>query len=211
MPALSPADIVHTEQELRTLVGEPSEKIKRKTVPILDEHCQSFIAKSPLLFISTADGNGRCDVSPRGDEPGFVHVYDEKHLMIPDRRGNKRMDTMRNILQNPHTGLVFVIPALGETLRINGKAYITKQTSLLEHMAVQGVTPKLGIIVEVEECFIHCAKAFKRANLWHHQVWPNQDDLPSIPKILSAHINLPDFTPQEVEAYLGESYTKRLY
>jgi len=159
-------EIVKTEEELRSITGYPSELVKRKAISYIDHHCRDFISRSPFVIISTSDSSGSCDASPRGDMPGFVLVLDEKRLVIPERPGNRRIDSMRNILSNPQIGLLFLIPGLGETLRINGKAFLVKDGDLLEQMTVQGKKPLIGIVVEVEECFIHCAKAFKRSRFW---------------------------------------------
>ncbi|RTR35721.1 pyridoxamine 5'-phosphate oxidase family protein [Robertmurraya yapensis] len=201
-------DIITTEEELHELMGYPSELVKRKVISALDEHCQKFIAKSPFLVISSSDDFGNCDVSPRGDEPGFIYIENEHRLVIPERPGNKRMDTLRNILKNPRVGLIFFIPGLGETLRVNGKASITKNANILEKMAARGKAPIVGIRVEVEECFIHCAKAFKRSKLWEPQMWLEKDDLPTASEILFAHSKFTSAT--EIEERLQESYTKRL-
>ncbi|RXT03608.1 pyridoxamine 5'-phosphate oxidase family protein [Ammoniphilus sp. CFH 90114] len=204
-------EVVTTEEELRTLLGEPSELVRNKVISYIDDHCRMFIRRSPLLFLATADSLGRCDVSPRGDGPGFVHILDESHLVIPERPGNRRVDSMRNILSTPQVGLVFVIPQLGETLRVNGKACIIKDQEILRKLSVNDKAPLLGIGVEVEECFIHCAKAFKRSRLWEHDTWPNRETLPSPAKILTDHANIPGTTAVEVAKLLQESYTKRLY
>lgn len=201
-------EIITSEEELSELLGHPSELVKRKVISALDEHCQEFIAKSPFLVISSSDEFGHCDVSPRGDEPGFIYIENEHRLVIPERPGNKRMDTLRNILKNPRVGLIFFIPGLGETLRVNGKASITKNEKILANMAARGKMPVVGISVEVEECFIHCAKAFKRSNLWEPQKWLEKDELPSASKILFAHTKFSSV--EEIEARLLESYTKRL-
>lgn len=199
---------IETEEELRSIIGFPSQLIRNKVITYLDEHCVNFISKSPFLVISTADDAGYCDSSPKGDNPGFVLVLDEKHLIIPERPGNKKIDSMRNILSNPRIGLLFIIPGMEETLRVNGKAAIVKDEELLEKMKFKGKKPLLGIGVEVEECFIHCAKAFKRSNLWQASFWPDKKTLPSASEILSDHSKIPN---QDVMDILEDSYTKRLY
>jgi uncharacterized protein len=138
-------------------------------------------------------------------------VLDEKHLVIPERTGNKRVDSLRNILSNPRIGLLFLIPGLGETLRVNGKACLVKDDELLEQMAVKGQKPLIGIGVEVEECFIHCAKAFKRSRLWEPDSWANKEILPSAAKMLFEHAKLPGTTAEKINERLQEGYTKRLY
>lgn len=164
-------ETIQSKEELRAMVGEPSELVSNKVISHLDKHCMTFISKSPFLTIATADASGNCDVSPRGDEAGFVFVLNEQQLLIPERPGNKRMDSFTNILENRNIGILFMIPGLGETLRVNGRASIVKDLTLLEKMKARGKTPHLAIGVDVEECFIHCAKAFKRSGLWKPSSW----------------------------------------
>ncbi|MFE8698886.1 pyridoxamine 5'-phosphate oxidase family protein [Cytobacillus sp. FJAT-53684] len=203
--------IVTSEDELRSLLGTPGKTAANKTIHHLDVHCKEFISKSPIVFISTSDTTGQCDTSPRGDEPGFIHIIDDHHFVIPERPGNKRMDSLRNIVANPHIGLLFVIPGLEETLRINGTAQIIKDADILEKMTSHGKTPLLGIAIKAEECYIHCAKAFKRSKLWQPDSWLQQSALPYPPKILADHINMPDINSETIKAALEESYSKRLY
>lgn len=150
----------------------------------------------------------RADVSPRVDAPGFVVVLDEKHIIIPERPGNRRIDSMRNILLNSRVGLLFIIPGMEETLRVNGRATLIHDEQLLEKMKAKDRKPLIGIGVEVEECFIHCAKAFKRSKLWDPNSWMSKEMLPSASKMLSAHSQ---FRNEDVTRMLEESYTKRLY
>lgn len=202
---------VKTVEELLEITGKPSELVNNKVISYLDEHCVGFIAQSPFLTISTADDSGFCDVSPRGDNNGFVHVINEKQLIIPERPGNKRMDSLRNILSNPNIGLLFLIPGLGETLRINGKASVICDEELLGKMTVNGKRPILGIGVDVEECFIHCAKAFRRSELWNPETWMNKEEQPKGAKILAAHAKLPNVDEEAVEKLLEKSYREKLY
>lgn len=204
-------DRIRTEDELRSMMGFPSELVKNKTISIIDDHCRNFISKSPFLVLSTSDKAGYCDVSPRGDLPGFVHMLNEHQLVIPERPGNKRMDSMRNILSNPRVGLIFFIPGLGETLRVNGQATLIKDPEILECMSVKGKSPLVGIAVDVEECFIHCAKAFIRSGLWDPSSWPERGLLPSVATIISEHVSLPNTTAKTVAEGLKESYKERLY
>lgn len=203
--------IIKSEIEIRELIGYPSELVQHKTIDSLDDHCRRFLSHSPLLFMATSDEQGNCDVSPRGDAPGFVRVLDEKRLIIPERPGNRKIDSMRNILNNPNIGLIFIIPGLEETLRINGKACITKDARLLDELQAFGKSPLLGIGVTVEECFIHCAKAFKRSGLWKTESWPDKSDLPNVARMVASHVNLAGVTDETVAKALEESYTKRLY
>lgn len=202
---------IETEEELRDLLGYPGELVNKKVITYLDSHCQDFLSQSPFLAISTSDDSGFCDVSPRGDRAGFVHILNEKQLVIPERPGNRRSDTLRNILSNPRVGLLFLIPGLGETLRINGKACLVKDKQLLGKMAFKGKKPLLGIGIEVEECFIHCAKAFIRSGLWEPGSWSEKEALPKAARILTAHVQLPATAEQAIEADLRVSYAKGLY
>ncbi|WP_340024280.1 pyridoxamine 5'-phosphate oxidase family protein [Paenibacillus sp. FSL K6-1096] len=204
-------DILTSEDELRALLGYPNEVVKRKAIHHLDHHCRAYIAMSPLLFLSTADEHGSCDVSPRGDAPGSVLVLDDGHLVIPERPGNRRLDSLRNILVNPNIGLIFIIPGLEETLRINGQAYVIKDESILDQMVARDKRPLLGIGVKVEECYMHCAKAFKRSQVWNSNTWPEETALPSVPAIIAAHVNTAEFTEEVVRRGIEESYAKRLY
>ncbi|TDL31384.1 pyridoxamine 5'-phosphate oxidase family protein [Jeotgalibacillus sp. S-D1] len=203
--------VIHSQIELESIVGKPSELVKRKVIHSIDQHCKDFINKSPFVILSTADDAGFCDGSPRGDMPGFVKIINENCLVIPDRPGNKRMDSMRNIIANPKIGLLFIIPGLGETLRINGSAQLIQDEEILQEMAVKGKIPKIAIAVEVEECFIHCAKAFKRSGLWQPDTWLDSGDVPSAAKILNEHARLPDYTVEKMEARLEKGYMERLY
>ncbi|SDO22083.1 hypothetical protein SAMN04488053_10921 [Alkalicoccus daliensis] len=204
-------NIIQSKAELRELLGEPSELAQNKVIDRLDEHCRNFIAQSPFVLLGTSGISGRGDVSPRGDAPGFVKVVNEKHLVIPERPGNKRVDSLQNILENPQVGLLFFIPGLGETLRINGKAVILKDPELLETMAVNKKVPLLGIGVEAEECFIHCAKAFKRSQLWEPESWPEKAALPSAARMIKAHADLEKMTEAELEDRLQKGYEQKLY
>ena len=204
-------DPVTTEAELRALMGAPSKGAVAKEIPRLDAHCRDFIARSPFVRVATAGAQGRCDVSPKGDAPGFVLVLDEQHLLIPDRPGNKRFDGMRNVLENPHVGLIFLLPGVEETLRVNGRAWIVRDAELLARCQARGKVPSLGIGVEVEEAFIHCAKAFKRSGLWEPEQWPRLDGLPSAAQMLLDHTQATGITVEELDRQLQEGYRQRLY
>ena len=197
--------------ELRSLVGEPSEGARKKQLDSLDGHCREIIAHCPFLLLGTADAAGRCDVSPKGDAAGFVHVLDDHHLVIPDRPGNKRIDGMRNILENPHAGVLFLVPGRGETLRVNGRATITRDPELLARMEAKGKRPLLAIGIEVEEVFIHCAKAFIRSNLWEPERWPDISDLASAACMLFEQIKPEGKSLADYERGLNSAYEKTLY
>lgn len=183
-------DIVTSRDELRAIFGAPSERAVQKDRGRLDAHTREFIARSPFVLIATAGAAGRCDVSPKGDAPGFVTVLDDTHLVVPDRPGNNRIDGFTNIVENPHVGLIFLIPGREDTLRVNGRACIVRDEEILAPLAVQGKRPKVAIGVEIEECFLHCAKAFKRSGLWDQARWPDVAGLPSMAKILWEQIDL---------------------
>jgi hypothetical protein len=203
--------IITSEQQLRDLVGLPGDRSKLKERPALDVHSRAFIARSPFLLMSTCGADGRCDVSPKGDPPGFVHVLDDRHLVIPERPGNKRLDGMVNLLANPHVGLIFLVPGRQETLRVNGRAWIISDPDLLARMALHGKTPLLAIGVEVEQCFLHCPKAFIRSQLWKHDEWPGADALPSMACVLHDQIRPAGVTLEDYERDVEEGNRKRLY
>ncbi len=150
---------------LKALLGEPTELVCAKVSDRLNPLTRQFIERAPFLCLATADADGRCDVSPRGDPAGFVRILDEVTLLIPERPGNRLADSLRNILSNPRVGLLFVIPGVTDTFRVNGRATLTTDAALLAPCAVEGKTPKLGILVDIEEAFTHCSKAFLRSNL----------------------------------------------
>jgi uncharacterized protein len=203
--------LVQSEAELREVVPAPGEGSPplRKQIGHLDPHCRDFIARSPFFLLATANSAGDCDASPRGGPPGFVHVVDEHRLVVPEYPGNRRADSHRNLLENPRAAMLFAIPGLRETLRVAGRACITRDEGLLSGMGVDGRTPKLGIGLEVEEAFIHCAKAFIRSSLWDPESWP--EELPSASAILRDHVDIPEVTVDDVAARLEESYAKTLY
>jgi uncharacterized protein len=204
-------DLVTSEEALRDLLGQPSELVIKKQLPSLDRHCRNYIALSPFMLLGTANAAGDCDVSPRGDAPGFVAVIDDKHIAIPDRPGNRRIDSLRNIVQNGKVGLLFMIPGVEETLRINGRACLTREPALLEKLAARGKVPTLAIGVEVEEAFLHCAKAFKRSQLWDNATWPNRTALPTLAEMVHDQTCPTGVTVDDIEKNLVESYEKRLY
>src|SRR4051794_28231553 len=159
--------LVTSAGELAELIGVPSELAVKKQLSELDGHMMSFIAESPFLLLGTVGRDGSCDVSPRGDAPGrLAEVLDPRTLVIPERRGNRRADSLRNIIETGRAGLLFLIPGAGETLRVNGRASVIRDEDVLAPLAVDGKTPILGIAVEVEECFLQCAKAVIRSKLW---------------------------------------------
>jgi len=177
-------DVVKSKQELRALFGEPSERAILKCHSSLDEHSRAFIAASPFVLLATSNAAGQCDVSPKGDTPGFVLVLDDAHLVVPDRPGNARIDGLTNILENPHIGMIFLVPGRGDTLRVNGRASIIRDSEILSQLAMHGKLPKVAIGLEVEEAYLHCPKAFLRSSLWDPSTWAEPQTLPSFAQML---------------------------
>jgi PPOX class probable FMN-dependent enzyme len=204
-------DLITDEKDLRALLGSPSEVALKKQITRLDAHCRAFIAHAPFAVLGTSGSDGCCDVSPKGDPAGFVRVLDDTHLVVPDRPGNKRLDGLRNILANPHVGLLFLVPARGETLRVNGRACITRDADLLATLAVEGKVPSLAIGVEVEEVFLHCAKAFKRSGLWEPARWPDISRLVTSAKIFHDQVKIPGMSVEDYERRLETGYRTGLY
>lgn len=170
---------ITTEARLREIYGPPMGRAVTKQIDHIDTHCRGFIAASPFLIMATSDGTG-LDASPKGDRPGFVAVEDEKHLLIPDWPGNSRIDGMCNLIANPGIGLIFLIPGVRETLRVNGTASIHDDPDLLEKCALKGRLPLTVIRVAVAEVFLHCAKALLRSKLWQPETWPAERPVPPI-------------------------------
>ncbi len=181
---------IKSKQELRELVGEPHEAVAKKSIAMVDDQAKSFIGRSPLVLMSTSDEHGRCDVTPRGDYPGFVHVVNSQQLVMPERPGNRRVDSLQNIIENPHVGMLFIIPGLEEVLRVNGRAAVIKEHPILEKLKLKNKAPLLGIAVEVEDCFIHCSRALKHSGIWEQESWPDPDTLPSAKDIFYAHLKI---------------------
>ncbi|MCC6627194.1 MAG: pyridoxamine 5'-phosphate oxidase family protein [Chloroflexi bacterium] len=212
-PTVAPPfrDTIDSEDGIRALLGTPSELVIKKQLPALDAHCRAFIALAPFVAVATTDANGGADVSPRGDAPGFVRVLDERRLVIPERPGNRRADTLRNVVQTGAVGLLFLIPGFEETLRVNGRAWLTRDPDLLASLAARGKPPLVAIGVQVDEAFLHCAKAFKRSRLWEATTWPARATLPSLACMLFDQARPPDQTVEDLERQVAESYATRLY
>jgi len=181
---------VTSEDELREIIGAPHKLVANKSISLLDNHCKNFISMSSLLFLSTSDADGNCDVSPRGDIPGSIKVLNDYQLVIPDRPGNRRVDSTLNILSNPHIGIIFIIPGLEEVLRINGRASIIQNKDILSTMSLKGKPPLLGIGVDVEECFIHCPRALKASSVWNPEMWSTKEEVPSVMEIFRDHLQI---------------------
>lgn len=200
---------IGSRDELRAIIIPPEADglPMRKQRDRIDPQSRQFIAKSPFALLATASASGRCDVTPRGDGPGFVTVVDERTLIVPDRPGNRRLDSLENIIENPHAGLLFMIPGVDETLRVNGTAHIIDDPELLATMAMHGKAPRLGIELRVEELFFHCARAFKRSRLWAVDSWPERSTVPTLGRILADQVPEAKLDCDELDARLEVSNT----
>jgi PPOX class probable FMN-dependent enzyme len=207
---LDPTQPLDTREAVRARYGEPNPRVVAKELRRLDRHARAFIALSPFLVIASADGQGRADATPRGDAPGFVAVLDDTTLLIPDRRGNNRVDTLLNLTENPHLGLVFMVPGINETLRVNGRARIVADAALLEPLAAQGKVPASGLLLMVEEVFFHCGKAMIRSELWNPERQVPRGSFPTLGRILADQIQ-DGLTVEASEQWIAESYRDRLY
>jgi PPOX class probable FMN-dependent enzyme len=201
---------VTSVDELESLIGTPSELVIKKQLPALDDHMQVFIVESPFLLLGTVDHAGRCDVSPRGDVPSVAKIIDPKTLVLAERPGNRRADSLQNIMETGRVGLLFMIPGQGETLRVNGRACVFRDEELLASMAVDGKQPVIGIGIEVEECYLQCAKALIRSNLWDNPQERKQSSLPCYAQILIDQTHI-DETVESLQRQIEESYAERLY
>lgn len=183
-------DVVSDLATLEALYGEPQQLSIDKVTPFLTPLMIEFLNASPMYFLATANAEGQCDVSPRGDPAGAVWVADPTTLILPDRRGNKRVDSLRNLMENDLVGLVFLAPGSDDTLRINGRATLSRHQSLLDAMPMQGKAPNLALIVDIEEAYMHCPRAFKRSGLWNPETWPDKGAVPSMSAILHEQLHM---------------------
>jgi PPOX class probable FMN-dependent enzyme len=186
---MNDSHFITTLDQLTDLYGEPNERSAKKEIDHLDAHCRALIDASPFMLLATC-GKNSADCSPRGDPPGFVKVLDDHTLLIPDRKGNNRVDSLKNIIENPLVGLLFMIPGVNETLRVNGRARISVDTDLCASMPIQGKIPTSVLIVTVIEAFIQCSRALVRSDLWNPDGYVPRDSLPSTGTILADHTGL---------------------
>ncbi|WP_049574030.1 pyridoxamine 5'-phosphate oxidase family protein [Nonomuraea sp. SBT364] len=201
---------IQSEDELRELLGEVMPRAAAKERVRLHERDRQWLAASPFCLIATSDADGNCDVSPKGDPAGFTYVIDDTTIAIPDRPGNRRADGFRNVLVNPHAGLIFFLPGRNETLRMNGRARLIREAPFFDEMIVKGHRPRLALVVEIEQIFFHCAKALMRSALWKPDQW-GPDPLPSHAALVK-ELQVTDESLTELEAYYSDaSYSKKLY
>ena len=200
--------VIGDEASLRALIGEPAAIIRAKVSRRLNRLTRQFIERSPFLCLATAAADGTCDVSPRGDPAGFVRILDERTLLIPDRPGNRIADSLRNILANPHVGLLFMIPGVGDTFRVNGRATLVTDEELLADCEVDGKVPKLGILVEIDEAYTQCSKALIRSDLWNPERRIDRSKLPSSGEIFRS-LRGDDFDAERYDRERAERYARR--
>lgn len=198
-------------EQLRDHYRQPGQPAVDKETDRLDEGCRDFIATSSFVLIGTSDGQGNHDVSPRGGPAGFVKVLDERRLAVPDLNGNNRLDSLQNIVVHPHIAMLFLIPGLDETLRLNGRAWVTTDDEVLDLFSDELRRPKSAIGVEIDRAYIHCAKSLRRGGLWETDSWPDASCRPRPAEILVGHANAAHLvTADEVEANLEQSYERDL-
>ncbi len=207
---MSDPHVIRTVEALREVIDAPNERIKVKLFDQVDDYARAFIARAPLAFLATADADGRMDVSPKGDAPGFVIVEDANTLLVPDRPGNHLAYGFLNILSRPQVALIFVVPGVTETLRINGRATITKDPRVLDRLAAHGKPAVLATRIHVEECFFHCGKAFIRSSAWQPETW-QAGVKANIGKQIAARMAEGEEMAAAVEANLEKSYRETLY
>ena len=204
-----PVDEVTSESDLRALLGEPSSAALAKERTRLHAFDREWLAASPFCLMATAGADGRCDVSPKGDPPGFTLVLDDTTIAVPERPGNRRADGFVNILTNRHVGLIYLLPGRGDTLRINGRARLVRDAPFFDRMLVRGHRPVLAVVVEIEEVFHHCSKAFLRSRLWDTEAW-DPDGVTSRAHIAKA-LERPETPLEDIQSYYGPAYAERLY
>jgi uncharacterized protein len=207
--ALAGATVVTDPDRLRSLVGEPAPQAARKVRTRLEDVDREWIALSPFCLVATAAADGSCDVSPKGDPAGLALVLDDTALALPERPGNRRVDGFLNVLANPHVGLLFLLPGRTDTLRVNGRASVVSDAPWFDRMVVKGHRPLLALVVQVEQVFYHCGKAFLRSQLWEPETW-QPDAVPSRARI-AKRFERSDQPLEEIERYYGAAYTERLY
>jgi uncharacterized protein len=200
---------ITSDAELSELLGVPSARAANKDRVRLHERDREWLAASPFCLVATASGDGRCDVSPKGDPPGFTQVLDDTTIAIPERSGNRRADGFHNVLANPHVGLIYLVPGRGDTLRINGRARLVRDAAFFDRMIVKGHRPQLALVVEIEQIFFHCAKAFLRSALWQPESW-RPDALPSRAALCKT-VEPTAESLEELERHYGPEYARQLY
>jgi PPOX class probable FMN-dependent enzyme len=200
---------VTSHEELRALLGQPGQRVLAKDRKELHQLDRDWLAAAPFCLVATAGADGTCDVSPKGDPPGFTLVLDDTTIAIPERPGNKRGDGFHNIIDNPHVGLIYLIPGRDDTLRINGRATILRDAPYFDQMIVRGHRPAFALQVEIEQIFYHCAKAFLRSELWKPETW--QPEVLPRRALLIKEVERPAETLADLDRHYGPDYAKNIY
>ncbi len=200
---------IQSAEELESIIGTPSQRAADKVRAELAEVDREWLAAASLLFMATTDERGNLDVSPKGDPAGFVKVLDAATIAIPDRPGNRRVDGFHNLLSDPHIGLLFLIPGRGDTLRVNGRATLVRDADFFDDMIVRGNRPDLAVVVEIDEVFFHCSKAFLRSRAWEPEAW--QPTAAPRRAVIAHAVERPEDSVEALDAYYGESYADGLY
>jgi PPOX class probable FMN-dependent enzyme len=200
--------VIDTQSQLRDLIGSPTELVAGKIADRLNDFFRRYIEESPFVCVATTNGDGQLDVSPRGDPAGFVRILDERTLLIPERPGNRIADTLTNVLESGRIALLFLVPGVGETFRVNGSAVLVDDHELLAHSIVEGKVPKLGILVTVEEAYTQCSKALIRSDLWNGEKHVDPKTMPSTGEVLKA-VSDPTLDVDEYERERTERYRRR--
>jgi uncharacterized protein len=203
-------DEICTVEELRAIYRRPGGGAVAKEHGSIGRHDRAFISHAPFVVISTSDADGRCDASPKGGPPGFVTVLEDGRVAIPDLSGNNRLDSMQNVLDNPHVALLFLVPALEETLRVNGLASLSTDVEVLTACAIGDAVPKVAVVVDPEEVYIHCGKALRRSGLWDPERWPDTSDMPSVAEMIRDEV-APDLDVDAIQQALESDYETTLW
>lgn len=203
------SQIIETEAQLRALIGMPAELTCAKISDRLNDATRLFIERSPFVCVATSGAAGECDLSPRGDPAGFVRILDERCLLIPERPGNRLADSLRNMLVNPQVGLLFIVPGVTDTLRVNGRAAITTDAALLAPCAVEGKLPRLGVLVDIVEAYTQCSKAFLRSQLWDPQRFVDPASMPTGGQVHRA-IQGEAFDAEQYDKERAQRYRERI-
>jgi PPOX class probable FMN-dependent enzyme len=202
---------LRTVADLRERYTDPGARGQAKVIGALDDNCRAFLSRCPFFVLASADASGRSDASPRGGGPGFLHVLDDHHVAWADLSGNNRLDSFQNLVANPGVGLLCMIPGLDETLRINGRATLSTDPELCAAIAIdEGKPAKVAVVVEVEEAYIHCAKAFRRGGMWKPEQWPDRTDMPTIACMLRDHVAV-DITAEAIDEGLETNYRDTMW
>ncbi|HEY4019963.1 MAG TPA: pyridoxamine 5'-phosphate oxidase family protein [Pseudonocardiaceae bacterium] len=210
MTTTAELSVIASHDQLRELLGEASDNTKQKKITRIEQHARTIIEHSPLVLLATSAPDGTCDVSPRGDPAGSVLILDEHTLVLAERPGNRLADSLSNLIDNPHAGLLFLVPGMNESLRVNGRVTIVSDAPFFERLVIRGKRPRLALMLHVEDLYLHCAKAFLRSTLWDPSTWPARSEIPTMGRMLKDQLALA-VSAEELDAYLDESSVTKQY